>query len=175
MNSTARKSNLKHRTRILRDTTVHQVLVSLLNDYRSAEMMLAVRALWDLKRKHPTDVVAAYEAKQAAEAASVAILPEAERPGAERRTIHFQRRLVSQFYQLLGGLYFLAVVPKDVFFTHWERRDLQIIPEILLPIEMAQAKVTWGTGADASPSGMRMRKLFDDAPLGGAAPASTYA
>ncbi|MGB7759938.1 MAG: hypothetical protein WBL61_08920 [Bryobacteraceae bacterium] len=58
-------------------TRIHQVLLSILMEYRSAEMLLAIRTLWDFSRAHKDDFVDLYEAIQKRDSEAVAALPPA--------------------------------------------------------------------------------------------------
>jgi len=52
-----------------------------------------------------------------------------------QNTLHYQRRLVSHFYQHLAALYVNKILTKDIVYKNWSEADLRIIPEIIIPIE----------------------------------------
>lgn len=139
---------------------IYQVLADVLMEYRSAEMLHGVRALWDFYRKHMDDLVDAYQAQFQQDSTTIANLPPDKTLDAEKATLHFKRRLVSQFYQLLAGLYELNVIPKHILYTYWSEGDLRIIPKILMPLEISLA-MTLRNPSD-SPGLKRLQKLYDD-------------
>jgi hypothetical protein len=139
---------------------IYQVLLDILMEYRSVEMLHAVRTLWDYYRTHQTDLVEAYQTQLQIDTAAISKLPSDKVLDAEKATLHFQRRLVSQFYQFLGGIYESKVVSKEVLYTYWSESDLSIIPKILMPIEIKLAE-SLGVSKD-SPGLKRLQKLYDD-------------
>lgn len=144
---------------------IHQVLVDILMDYRSPEMLLAVRTLWDLWRSDPDGFVERYETQRKREADAIAALPPEKRLEVERASLHFHRRLVSQFYSFVAGLYELGIIPKRILYTHWGEADLRIIPQILLPIEKRLGDAL-GTSPGSGPTLRRLQKLYDDSRSG---------
>ncbi|TAJ78408.1 hypothetical protein EPO44_20090 [bacterium] len=134
-----------------------------MKDYRSFEMFTAIRSLWEFKKKHTGNIGEAYEQARKAEDEAAASLPRAQREETERASLHFKRRQVSQFYQLLGGLYDLKIIPKGVLFTYWTKIDLSIIPDILVPVEKSLAGDLWKKPVVAD-SVERMLRLYNDAP-----------
>ena len=154
-NRTAESAN-----RTAESARLYQVLADVLMEYRSAEMLHGVRALWDFYRKHTDDLVDAYQAQLQQDSTTIANLPPDKTLDAEKATLHFKRRLVSQFYQLLAGLYELNVIPKHILYTYWSEGDLRIIPKILMPLEISLAK-TLSNPSD-SPGFKRLQKLYDD-------------
>jgi hypothetical protein len=116
--------------------TVYQSLLSLQKDYRSPQMLYAVRTLWDFYREHGKEkFVEKYEEIRNEERIWITNIDKQKRIEAEQSTLHYQRRLVSQFYNQLATLYVNGVLPKDIVYRNWPEADLRIIPEILIPIE----------------------------------------
>jgi hypothetical protein len=35
----------------------------------------------------------------------------------------------------MAGLYVMGVLPGDIIYRHWQKRDLEIIPDIIIPME----------------------------------------
>jgi hypothetical protein len=120
--------------------SVHQVLVTVLQDYRSAEMMLAINSLWRFRREHGEKFVQAYLDRWQRDDERIAGLPEDQQLEATTATLHYRRRIVKEFFNLLAGLHELGVFPKDVLETYWGPAELKIIPEILIPLETAVSK-----------------------------------
>lgn len=120
--------------------SVHHVLVTVLQDYRSAEMMLAINSLWRFRREHGEKFVDAYLQRWKEDDERIAKLPEGEQLAAVSATLHYRRRMVKEFYNLLAGLHELGVFPKGILETYWSASELKIIPEILIPLETAVSK-----------------------------------
>jgi hypothetical protein len=81
---------------------VHGTLVTLYQDYRSPEMLLAISALWKLRREHPTDFVQEYMATWEREEKEVAAVSRKDRIEVIVTTMHHQRRTVKLFYDFLA-------------------------------------------------------------------------
>lgn len=114
---------------------IHEALLDVQKDYRSPQMLYAVRTLWDFYREHKEKLVETYEEIRNEEERWVSSLDRQERIKAEEHTLHHQRRLVSHFYQHLASLYLSKILPRDILYRNWSEPDLRIIPQILIPIE----------------------------------------
>ena len=146
-------------------SNLHQVLIPIINDYRTPDMHAAVKALWELYGAHPETFVVVYENLRTEQAAEIEALPPTQRAPAEAATLHFQRRMVTHFYRVLGGMYELGVIPKTVLYTYWERGDLAIIPKILVPIEVSLGATLGTSGDPHRPSLGKLLRLHDDSPV----------
>ena len=140
---------------------VYQVLVNALMEYRSAEMFVAVRSLWRFAREHPNDIAEAYKAQRLKDALHVETLAPVQRLDFERTTIHYQRRLVSQFYALLAGLKEQGLPSRKIIYSHWTEPDLRIIPQVLIPTEETLLDAL---SNPVPPTLTRLRKLYEDCP-----------
>ena len=149
----------KKQNSILRDNLTYEVLVSILQEYRSVEMGVAVRDLWDFARANTRRLGEAYEEIRAIEAKAVEALDAPHRIEGARATLHFKRRLVSEFYKNVAKLYDLGFVPPKILYTLWTETDLKIIPDVLLPIEYELGKAL-GVGPPAASA--ELKKLYDD-------------
>jgi hypothetical protein len=145
---------------------IHQVLVDVLFEYRSAQMLLAIRTLWSFYDKHKEDVGKAYNDILDKEEREISRLAPELRLEREKTTLHYQRRLVGQFYSLLAGLYELQIIPAKTLYTYWAKTDLQIIPLIIIPIGRALSKRLGTTSDDEHANIARMQKLYNDCPSG---------
>jgi len=122
--------------RSAKKVVVNQTLLELGNDYRSPQMGYAIKQLWDYYRKYGEEnFVREYEKIRKDEDNWVSSLDKNKRSQAVQNTLHFQRRLVSQFYQHLANLYVNKRLPKNAIYEKWLEADLRIIPKILVPIE----------------------------------------
>ena len=137
------------------------VLFEVLHDYQSAEMTLALVTLWKFRRENCDRFVEVYLETWRRDEERIAAQPAAEQVAAMRATLHYRRRMVKEFYNLLAGLYELKVVPKEVIYTYWSEAELRIIPEVLIPLETA---VAWDLRAEKEPGPwfQRLQRLYDD-------------
>lgn len=123
-------------------TLVHQTLVDLQKEYRSTQMLYAIKTLWDFYNENGQDkFVEKYEEIRCEEQKMVSSLEKQKQIEAEQSTLHNQRRIVSHFYQQLANLYVNKVLTKDVVYRSWSEADLRIIPQVIVPIENNLRKV----------------------------------
>lgn len=156
------RQELEGQKKVLENANVHQVLVYILGEYRSLEMLAAVRGLWQFFRENQADLRNSYTSRLNTESAYVSSLPLGQQLEAERMTLHFKRRLVSQFYQHLAGLYALGIIKGEILYTYWGESDLEIIPRVLIPIETAIMQQL-GVSTDKSSATLaKLQKLYDD-------------
>jgi hypothetical protein len=142
------KKALISQNKLLRNSNNQQVLTTLLLEYRSRPMYEAVSALWQFRRTYPTETDLAD---------AFAALPNDD-------PLHYHRRLVSQFYGLVAGLYSASLVPDTLLYSYWSRRDLEIIPQVILPIERVLRLKISGPDAERGQWEDKLKKLYDDAP-----------
>lgn len=108
-----------------RQMRLYQTLHDLQMEYRSGEMMDAVRTLWwqyEHVKRDESKLMALYEEEYTKQAG----------PG----SLHYKRRLVTHFYQHVAALYDKGMLPKEIVFEIWSEKDLRVIPNILIPIEI---------------------------------------
>jgi hypothetical protein len=140
-----------------------QVLLPALFEYRSADMFIAVRALWDFWRAHPSNIKQAYIAQWERDSSRLRSLQGDDHLKFLRGTIDFHRRHVSQFYSFLTSVYDEGGDQRKWIYTHWGRADLEIIPNVIVPMETALREVV---GSVASPKTLnRLLRLYEDSPL----------
>ena len=122
--------------RIAKRTMIHQALLEIQKDYSTPQMQYAVRTLWDFYREHgKANFVEEYDKKRKEDDKWVSGQERQKRIEFEKATLHYQRRLISHFYQHLAALYINKILPKGIVYSNWSEADLRIIPEILIPIE----------------------------------------
>jgi hypothetical protein len=137
------------------------VLFDVLRDYQAAEMTLGLITLWNFRREHGDRFVEVYLENWRRDEAHIAARPAAEQVEAMRATLHYRRRMVKEFYNLLAGLYELKVLPKEVVYTYWSEAELRIIPEVLIPLETAVAQGL-RVEKELGPWFHRLQRLYDD-------------
>jgi hypothetical protein len=113
----------------------HALEGDLRKEYLSPQMHQAVRRLWQFYNLWGTNFVNRYEEKRKEEDAQIAGLEPQMRIVAEQATLHYQRKLVSHFYQYVAALYRNKTIPNYIVFGIWSKSDLEIIPKIIIPIE----------------------------------------
>jgi hypothetical protein len=141
--------------------SLHQVLINSRQQYGSAEMMLALVTLWKFRREHGDAFVRVYLDRWRADEDRIVQLPPGEQLEAMRGTLHYHRRIVKEFYNSLAGLYELELLPKATLYNYWSEAELAIIPEILIPLEMAVAREL-RSEKDLSGWILRLRRLYED-------------
>lgn len=118
----------------------YEVLYRALTEYRSVDMLLAISTLHDFRRQHGEEFVKAYLRIKAEQDKAIGqAVTASDRLDRVRYSLHHQRRLVSQYYQMLAGFRELQVVPDQVLYAHFGPDELAIITDIILPIENAIA------------------------------------
>jgi hypothetical protein len=137
------------------------VLFDVLRDYQAAEMTLALVTLWNFRREHGDRFVEVYLETWRRDETNIAVRPAAEQVDAMRATVHYRRRMVKEFYNLLAGLYELKVLPKEVIYTYWSEAELRIIPAVLIPLETAVAR-DLRVEKELGPWFQRLQRLYDD-------------
>jgi hypothetical protein len=137
------------------------VLFDVLQEYQSAEMTLALIALWRFRRDHGDRFIEAYLETWHHDDEEIAKKPAEEQVEAMRATLHYRRRMVKEFFNLLAGLYELGVLPREVVYTYWNETELRIVPEILIPLETAVAREL-RTEKDLGAWFQRLRRLYED-------------
>jgi hypothetical protein len=113
--------------------TRYQIIANLFEEYSSDQMGESVKYLWDFWRScggsddsfRNEDVrsklVKKYMSKYNKK---------------DNASIHIHRRRVSNFYQQFAVASLNNKEIQKIFYTVWSKRDLEIIPEIIEPIEM---------------------------------------
>jgi len=128
-----------------RQTTFHHVLADIRKDYLSPQMGYAVKTLWQFYndcKKDGEDFVEKYCRILKEDKSRLSSLEEQQRVEAERSTLHYQRRLVSHFYQYVAALYANNKrLLRGIVFRTWTEKDLRIIPNIIIPIEIKLREV----------------------------------
>ena len=81
--------------------------------------------------------------------------------------VHYQRRMVTFFYQKMAALKYQKIIDQEIINTVWTKGDLSIIDKILIPImREAMPKILGGPIVeldDMHISFKNMQKLYDEA------------
>lgn len=139
-----------------------QVLVPALTDYMSAEMYMAIDNLWGFYKREPDTLAARFVSQRNADKLRAEELPPAERLDFTKSTIDYHRRQVGQFYGLLTSIHDEGGHQKKWLYSYWRKRELQIIPKIIIPLEVALAQ-SIGTDIPVITND-RLMRLYDDCP-----------
>jgi len=125
-----------------RQATFYRLLADIRKDYLSPQMHYAVKTLWQFYREHQENFVERYEEIRQEDEKRISSLEERQRVEAEQSTLHYQRRLVSHFYQYVAALYANNKrLLRGIIFKTWTEEDLRIIPNIIIPIEIKLGQV----------------------------------
>jgi hypothetical protein len=84
------------------------------------------------------------------------------------RILDGHRRTVTQFYSILTSRHELGVISPVLIYRHWTKKDLRILPEIVIPIERRLLQLIADPGDDTftslDPTLERLQRLYDEAP-----------
>ena len=148
---------------LAKKTLVHQTLVDLQKEYRSAQMLYAIKTLWNFYNENSQDkFVEKYEEVRSEDQKMVSSLEKQKQIEAEQSTLHNQRRIVSHFYKQLAILYDNKVLPKDVVYKSWSEADLRIIPQVLVPIENQLRELLHTPPLEPLDENHSLRVLYED-------------
>ncbi|OWY71066.1 hypothetical protein B7486_10675 [cyanobacterium TDX16] len=128
---------LEEQDRRLRESNLLQVLQKMFHDYGSAEMLLAVKELHDLRRRHSEDkeMIKEYNHKYETDYAKIKTLKPVEQLAQAQGTLHHRRRIVMDFFLFLAAVNLSGVVEDPVVLrTFRSSVDVEIIPKILIPL-----------------------------------------
>jgi hypothetical protein len=139
-----------------------QVLVPALTEYRSPEMYIAIRHLWEFAAIDARTIEDRFKVQREADNRLIAELERDLAPNFIRTTIDYHRRQVSQFYALLTSIHDEGGHQRKWLYTYWRRRELRIIPEILIPLERALADAI--TAPAPTITIERLSRLYSDCP-----------
>ncbi len=144
---------------------IHQVLTPLILEYRSSEMLRALRELHNLREAHKDDIVEEYfRIKEKDDRIIAALKPELKLE-MEKTTLHHHRRYVGGFWSLVAGLYYLKIIPAPMLHWYWSKTTLSILPNIIIPIEEALFETTKENRTDETPPMYEiLRKLHKEWP-----------
>ena len=139
-----------------------QVLAPALAEYRSPEMYIAIRSLWEFLSQDPATLGQRFIDRREKDRAWLETLELAERVAFIQTTVDFHRRQVSQFYGLMAAIHEEGGHQRKWLYTYWRRRELKIIPKILIPLEHALAQALGEPAPKISLD--RLKRLYDDCP-----------
>jgi hypothetical protein len=139
-----------------------QVLVPALTDYMSADMYIAIGSLWNFYKVDPDTLADRFVKQRNSDQLKADALAPAQRMEFIKTTVDYHRRQVGQFYGLLTSIHDEGGHQRKWLYTYWRKRELQIIPKIIIPLEAALA-LAIGTEAPVI-SNERLKRLYDDCP-----------
>jgi hypothetical protein len=139
-----------------------QVLLPILSDYMSADMYIAISKLWDFYKIDPQNLAARYHLQRENDMRTAINLSGEEYASFMKYTLDHHRRRVGQFYGMLTAIYEEGGYQRNWVYTYWRKRELQILPKIIIPLEEALAQ-SIETPASKIVNA-RLSKLYDDCP-----------
>ena len=139
-----------------------QVLWPTLTDYMSTDMYVAVGHLWNFYKEDPATLKARYKWQREADVKAASSLSGESYASFVKNTIDHHRRRVGQFYGLLTAIYDEGGHQRKWVYTYWRKRELQILPSIIIPLEEALAELIDTPASKVANE--RLIKLFQDCP-----------
>jgi hypothetical protein len=137
-----------------------QLLAEVLKEYRSPEMLHAVRRVWEFGETYQFNrdkMKQAYKSIYDEDYGKVNFASGIEQIEEEQCTFHNQRRITAQFYAHLAMLYKENKVPRKAIMHLWSHKDLEIIPRIMIPLEEIAEEMFQGEISDR-----RYRRLMSE-------------
>ena len=121
---------------ITRHRENYQNLLERISFYFKSEMLMAITQLWHHYRKYgDPDFIDKYITIMISENKKMSTLPTSKRILFQAGTLHYQRRLVTQFWRGLSILIKNNLVPRKAVYSWWAQDDIDIVSKILIPIE----------------------------------------
>jgi hypothetical protein len=121
---------------ITRHRENYQNLLERISFYFSSEMLMAIRQVWGHYRKYgESNFLDKYIAIMIAENKNLDSTSISKRLIFQTGTLHYQRRLVSQFWRGLSILIKNNLVPRKAVYSWWSQNDVDIVGRILIPLE----------------------------------------
>ncbi|UTW61292.1 hypothetical protein KFE98_14890 [bacterium SCSIO 12741] len=130
--------------KVSRKTLKKQNVRDLISHYRSTEMALAIRRIWELYRTNNDTFIEKYFEIDGLEMKKLNSLAGYNKKNYLESTIYFQRRLIVNFYIDVANAYQNKLIDKKDLFLNWTKEDLEIIPKILKPLENERRKRNFG-------------------------------
>jgi len=147
-------------------TVIYQAIDGILKEYKSSQMLVAVKRLWDLYKDTPDmKFVDEYFKIWNKENEEYNAQPIEKKQVYLEHSIHYQRRIVSIFYQNIAKMYKNKIIKKEEIYRLWSESDLQIIPKILMPINKRLDTKLQKSENDRSKNNEALQKLYDDSKL----------
>ncbi|BAL95236.1 hypothetical protein [Rubrivivax gelatinosus] len=128
----------------------------------STEMYVAISHLWAFYAVDPSTLAERYKQQRAADLEAAGKLQGEAYSGFVKNTIDHHRRRVGQFYGLLKAIHDEGGYQRRWVYMYWRRRELEILPKIIIPLEEALAD-SIGTPASKL-ANQRLTELYDDSP-----------
>lgn len=127
----------------------NQSIFNMIEKYRSAEMYIAVKHLWSFYRDDcgcdEDTLINNYLKRVKADEDKIKTLENiSEKVIYESNSLDHYRRMVTQFYDYLAFLFDKKIIPRSFISDLWTSRELAIIPNILIPLDYANAKYIQG-------------------------------
>jgi hypothetical protein len=139
-----------------------QVLVSALTEYMSADMYIAISQLWSFYKIDPATLQERYKRQRVTDVQNGSNLSGADYVEFTKGTIDYSRRKVGQFYGMLTSIYDEGGSQRKWIYTYWRKRELQIIPNIIIPLDEALSESIATPASKLSND--RLLRLFHDCP-----------
>ena len=97
--------------------------------YRTDDVQAGIRKLWQLFRSSNSNLETFLDMY-------MRTIEEEEQKGVPiKRSLHYQRRKVSEFYCSLGSFLKYHLLPRRLVYYSWYQDDVEIVERLLIPVE----------------------------------------
>jgi len=148
-------ANTEKNSNILEKTMKYQALAQVQKDYRSAEMMVAIDALWNFYRK------CVEEGQDIKNEFKIQVEIDKSKRLKIENTLNYKRRLLTHFYVHLGSIHANEILPDYMIFDWWDENDFDMIEKFIIPLQEAAAEIH-GLTAKTNEALQNLRKLKED-------------
>ena len=106
-----------------------------MSQFAREEVFIATRRLWELYRKHGDDFADKYIEIMVADNKKLNSLPLEKRLVFQRNTLHYQRKILTQFWRNLSIILKNGLLPEKQVYGAWAKNTVEIVTKVILPIE----------------------------------------
>jgi hypothetical protein len=120
-----------------RKTISSQIFHTLLSEFKSPEMLMALRRLYDLKEhcdNHHIDIAEEYRRIMREEDLAIERAKPIDKPHLVQVSLHHQRRIVSNFFYYIHTVLLNNMISRSIVYKYWTMGNIRLIPEVLVPI-----------------------------------------
>jgi hypothetical protein len=135
-----------------RKTTSSQIFHTLLSEFKSPEMLMALRRLYDLKKQcddQHIDIALEYKRIMREEDSAIEKAEPINRPHLVAVSLHHQRRIVSNFFYYIHTVVKNSMISRTIVYKYWTMGNISLIREVLVPIGVDNGKYLMELVVDA--------------------------
>ncbi len=106
-----------------------------MTQFAREEVFIATRRLWELYREYGDNFADRYIKIMEADTKKLKSLPLEKQLAFQRNTLHYQRKILTQFWRNLSIILKNGLLPEKQVYGAWAKDTVEIVPKILLPLE----------------------------------------